>query len=151
MDDVIIVGGGIGGLTLALMLHERGIPSRVYEAASEIRPIGVGISLLPHATQELGLLGLTDALSAVAITTKESCFFNRSAGTPATTGPSSRYTEAICSRCSTGPTCPGPAPETDVCSPATAAPASNPTPTAPSPASSIPSQAATSRRREAPR
>ena len=77
MDDAIIVGGGIGGLTLALMLHERGIPSRVYEAASEIRPIGVGISLLPHATKELGLLGLTDTLSAVAITTKESCFFNR--------------------------------------------------------------------------
>ena len=77
MDDVIIVGGGIGGLTLALMLHERGINARVYEAAPEIKPIGVGISLLPHASQELGLLGLTDALSEVAVTTRESCFFNR--------------------------------------------------------------------------
>ena len=77
MDDVIIVGGGIGGLTLALMLHERGIGARVYEAAAEIRPIGVGISLLPHASRELGLLGLTDALSEVAVTTRESCFFNR--------------------------------------------------------------------------
>ena len=77
MDDVIIVGGGIGGLTLALMLHERGIGARVYEAAPEIKPIGVGISLLPHASKELGLLGLTDALSDVAVTTRESCFFNR--------------------------------------------------------------------------
>ena len=77
MDDVIIVGGGIGGLTLALMLHDRGIRARVYEAAPEIRPIGVGISLLPHASKELGLLGLTDALGEVAVTTKESCFFNR--------------------------------------------------------------------------
>ena len=77
MDDVIIVGGGIGGLTLALMLHQRGIGARVYEAAAEIAPIGVGISLLPHASKELGLLGLTDALAEVAVTTRESCFFNR--------------------------------------------------------------------------
>ena len=77
MDDVIIVGGGIGGLTLALMLHERGIAARVYEAAPQIEPIGVGISLLPHASKELGLLGLADALGAVAVTTRESCFFNR--------------------------------------------------------------------------
>ena len=77
LDDVIIVGGGIGGFALALMLHDRGIGTRVYEAAPEIKPIGVGISLLPHASKELGLLGLTDALGEVAITTKESCFFNR--------------------------------------------------------------------------
>ena len=77
MDDVIIVGGGIGGLTLALMLHERGIGARVYEAAPGIRPIGVGISLLPHASKELGLLGLVDALAEVAVTTRDSRFFNR--------------------------------------------------------------------------
>ena len=77
MDDAIIVGGGIGGLTLALMLHERGISARVYEAAPQIQPIGVGISLLPHASRELGQLGLINALAEVAVTTKESCFFNR--------------------------------------------------------------------------
>ena len=75
--DVIIVGAGIGGLACALMLHRRGIPVRVYESATEIRPIGVGISILPHASRELCELGLKDALAAVAITARESCFFNR--------------------------------------------------------------------------
>ena len=75
--DVIIVGAGIGGLTLALMLHRRGISTRVYESANEIRPIGVGISILPHASRELCELGLRDALAAVAVTAQESCFFNR--------------------------------------------------------------------------
>ncbi|MDQ4062041.1 MAG: flavin-dependent oxidoreductase, partial [Pseudomonadota bacterium] len=77
MDEVIIIGGGIGGLTLGLMLHERGIPCRIYEAAPEIRPIGVGINILPHATKELTRLGLEEELARVAVTTKEAVFFNR--------------------------------------------------------------------------
>ena len=56
--DVIIVGAGIGGLTLGLALHRAGIPCRIYEAASAIEPIGVGINVLPHATRELAELGL---------------------------------------------------------------------------------------------
>ena len=43
--DVIIVGGGIGGLTLALYLHRAGISCRVYEAAPELKAVGVGVSL----------------------------------------------------------------------------------------------------------
>jgi 2-polyprenyl-6-methoxyphenol hydroxylase-like FAD-dependent oxidoreductase len=77
MDDVIIVGGGIGGLTLALTLHAEGMPCRVYEAAPEIKAVGVGINLLPHATKELARLGLEEALAAVAVTTADANFFNR--------------------------------------------------------------------------
>ena len=43
MDDIIIVGAGIGGLTLGLELHAAGIPCRIFESAAETRPIGVGI------------------------------------------------------------------------------------------------------------
>lgn len=75
--DIIVIGGGIGGLTLALALHERGIRCHIFESAPEIRPIGVGVNLLPHSTKELAKLGLLDALSRVAVTTKDSRFFNR--------------------------------------------------------------------------
>jgi 2-polyprenyl-6-methoxyphenol hydroxylase-like FAD-dependent oxidoreductase len=73
----IIVGAGIGGLTLALTLQRAGIPSHVFEAATQIKPLGVGINILPHAARELCRLGLEDALSRVAVTTRESVFFNR--------------------------------------------------------------------------
>jgi 2-polyprenyl-6-methoxyphenol hydroxylase-like FAD-dependent oxidoreductase len=77
MDDIIIVGAGIGGLTLGLALHAVGIPCRIFESAAEIRPIGVGINLLPHATKELAALGLEPALAQVAIATEDATFFNR--------------------------------------------------------------------------
>ena len=77
MDDVIIVGAGIGGLTLGLALQRCGIPCRIFESAAEIRPIGVGINLLPHATKELAALGLEQSLASVAIETSDATFFNR--------------------------------------------------------------------------
>src|SRR4051794_6402776 len=76
-DEIIIVGAGIGGLTLGLALHQAGIPCRIFESASEIKPVGVGINLLPHATGELGALGLEAELARVAITTTDATFFNR--------------------------------------------------------------------------
>jgi len=77
MDDVVIVGAGIGGLTLGLTLHAVGIPCRIFESAAEIRAVGVGINLLPHATKELATLGLEPALARVAIETTDATFFNR--------------------------------------------------------------------------
>jgi 5-methylphenazine-1-carboxylate 1-monooxygenase len=77
MDEVVIVGGGIGGLTLALTLEKAGIRSRVFESSPEIRPVGVGINILPHATKELARLGVQDELARVAVETREAIFFNR--------------------------------------------------------------------------
>jgi 2-polyprenyl-6-methoxyphenol hydroxylase-like FAD-dependent oxidoreductase len=75
--EVIIIGAGIGGLTLALSLQRAGIGCRVFEAVTEIKPLGVGISVLPHASRALTALGLRQELAAVAIATEESCFYNR--------------------------------------------------------------------------
>jgi len=75
--EVVIVGAGVGGLVLALSLHQAGIGCRVYEAVAEIRPLGVGINLLPHAARELDELGLLPALDALGVHTRESIFFNR--------------------------------------------------------------------------
>ena len=73
----IIVGGGIGGLTAALMLHARGIDCEVFEQADAIRELGVGINTLPHAIKELAELGLLPRLDEVAIRTHELIYTNR--------------------------------------------------------------------------
>jgi 2-polyprenyl-6-methoxyphenol hydroxylase-like FAD-dependent oxidoreductase len=74
---VIVVGAGVGGLVLALQLHQLGIEARVYEAVEDIRPVGVGINLLPHATQVLAGLDLEKPLAETGVTTRESVFFTR--------------------------------------------------------------------------
>ena len=75
--DVLIVGGGIGGLALALSLHQAGISCRVFESAPEVMPLGVGINLLPHAMRELSELGLQETLAAQCIETRELAFYSR--------------------------------------------------------------------------
>ena len=67
---VLIIGGGIGGLATALSLQKAGIEATVFEAVPEIRPLGVGINMLPYAVRELTELGLQDELAAVGIWTR---------------------------------------------------------------------------------
>ena len=74
---VTIVGAGIGGLTLALQLHARGIHCRVYEAVASVEPLGVGINVLPHAMKEMAALGIADEIRAAGVETANYCFFNR--------------------------------------------------------------------------
>src|SRR5947208_2330947 len=74
---VVIVGGGIGGLTLALMLQKRRIGCDIYEASPRIRELGVGINVLPHAIAELSELCLLPRLDAVAVRTRELIYANR--------------------------------------------------------------------------
>jgi 5-methylphenazine-1-carboxylate 1-monooxygenase len=74
---IIIVGAGIGGLTTALMLHRAGIDVHIYEQAQELRELGVGINLQPHAVNELDALGLLPALDEAGILTRELIYTNR--------------------------------------------------------------------------
>ena len=74
---VAIIGGGVVGLAFALHLHRRGIDCEVFEAVAEVTEMGVGITLLPHATRELADVGVLAQLEAVAIENYESVFFNR--------------------------------------------------------------------------
>jgi 5-methylphenazine-1-carboxylate 1-monooxygenase len=70
-DPVIIAGGGIGGMAMALTCHQLGVPARVYETVPELRPLGVGINLQPNAVRELYDLGLAHDLDAIGIQAKE--------------------------------------------------------------------------------
>ena len=74
---VIIAGAGIGGLALALSLHQAGIPAVVFESVAALQPLGVGITLLPHAVRELTELGLHDGLAATAIATEELAYHSK--------------------------------------------------------------------------
>ncbi len=74
---VIVAGAGIGGLTTALSLHAAGIGALVIDPAVSLRPLGVGINLMPHAVRELTELGLGDELAATGIPTAEMVHFDR--------------------------------------------------------------------------
>lgn len=68
---VLIAGGGISGLALALSCHQAGIPFKVFEASRTLRPLGVGINLQPSAVRELYALGLQERLDEVGIQTRD--------------------------------------------------------------------------------
>ncbi|MFC4051885.1 flavin-dependent oxidoreductase [Actinomadura syzygii] len=77
---VVVVGAGIGGLTAALSLHEAGVDTLVVESSARLRPLGVGINLLPHAVRELTELGLGGALAELGVPTAEMVHFDRHGG-----------------------------------------------------------------------
>jgi 2-polyprenyl-6-methoxyphenol hydroxylase-like FAD-dependent oxidoreductase len=69
---VLIAGGGIGGLALALTLDQIGVRSTVFESVRELKPLGVGINIQPNAVRELFDLGITaDDLNAVGLPARE--------------------------------------------------------------------------------
>lgn len=71
-DHVLIAGGGIGGLMLALTLHQIGVKCTVFEGVRELKPLGVGINLQPNAVRELADLGIDEAeMDAVGIPARE--------------------------------------------------------------------------------
>ncbi|MFM2362633.1 MAG: hypothetical protein RLZZ316_1535 [Bacteroidota bacterium] len=74
---IIIAGAGIGGLTAALSLHKAGHQVQVFESSKEIRPLGVGINLLPHSIRVLTNLGLQEKIASIAVETKDLVYANR--------------------------------------------------------------------------
>src|ERR1700710_3113754 len=74
---VLIAGGGIGGLTLALSLHQIGVAAKVFESVPAVKPRGVAINVLPHAVRELIELGLLDKLDASGVRTRELAYFSK--------------------------------------------------------------------------
>lgn len=74
---LLIAGGGIAGLSVALTCHQLGIPARVFEAVGALKPLGVGINLQPNAVRELLELGLADTLDAIGVEAQEWALFAR--------------------------------------------------------------------------
>ncbi len=74
---VIIAGGGIGGLVTAISLHRIGFDVKVYESVEEVRPLGVGINLLPHCVRILTHLNLLEKVERMSVETKELVYANR--------------------------------------------------------------------------
>src|SRR5476651_2180963 len=74
---IVIAGAGIGGLTAAMCLKRAGFDVEVFEAVSELRPLGVGINIQAGAVRILSGLGMEPALAATGIETRELRYANR--------------------------------------------------------------------------
>ena len=71
-SPVLIAGAGIGGLSVALTLHQIGVPCVVFESVADIKPLGVGINLQPNAVRELYELGFgSESLDTIGVQTRE--------------------------------------------------------------------------------
>jgi len=76
-DEILVAGAGVGGLCTALSLHQAGFAVRVFESVPELRPLGVGINLLPHAVRELDELGLLPTLDAAGVRCRELAYCSK--------------------------------------------------------------------------
>jgi len=75
--DIAIIGAGPAGLGTALRLHQKGFQPRIYEAATALKPLGVGIDVKPYGTREITELGLLDEFRRISVEAQESLFFTR--------------------------------------------------------------------------
>ena len=73
----LIAGEGIGGLTLALRLHQTRVSVRVFESVENLAALGVGINILPHAVRDLTELGLGQELEKIGVATAELAYFSK--------------------------------------------------------------------------
>ena len=71
-SPVLIAGAGIGGLSVALTLHQIGVPCVVFESVADIKPLGLGINIQPNAIRELYELGFgPESLDTIGLQTRE--------------------------------------------------------------------------------
>ena len=75
--EIAIIGAGFGGLVTALRLHQAGLEPRIYESATELKPLGVGIAIQPYGTRELTELGLYERFAEVSVDARESVYYNQ--------------------------------------------------------------------------
>jgi 2-polyprenyl-6-methoxyphenol hydroxylase-like FAD-dependent oxidoreductase len=76
-DEILIAGAGIGGLTAAISLHDAGFPVRVFETVPELKPLGVGINMLPHAVRELEEMGLREPIERSGVACRDLAYFTK--------------------------------------------------------------------------